>query len=60
MDWVECKFVGALGPDLAEIFVGREAVEGLEPLGEEAFDGSFLDGTISIRPRRWSRDGLAW
>ncbi len=34
MDWVESKSVWGLRPEFAEIFVGREAFEGLESSGE--------------------------
>ena len=34
MDWVESKSVRCLCPELAEVFVGREAFEGLESSGE--------------------------
>lgn len=34
MDWVACKSVRILGPDFAEVFVGREAMKGLESSGE--------------------------
>jgi hypothetical protein len=34
MDWVASKSVWALSPEFAEIFVGREALEGLESSGE--------------------------
>jgi hypothetical protein len=34
MDWVESKSVRCLCPDLAEVFVGREAFERLESSGE--------------------------
>ena len=34
MDWVESKFIWGLRPELAEVFVRREAFEGLESSGE--------------------------
>ena len=34
MDWVESKFIWCLRPEFAEVFVGREAFEGLESPGE--------------------------
>lgn len=34
MDWVEGKSVRGLGPELAQVFVGREAFESLESSGE--------------------------
>lgn len=34
MDWVEDKLVWGLRPELAEVFIGREALEGLEPSSE--------------------------
>src|SRR5665213_2682827 len=34
MGWIESKFVWGLRPEFAEVFVGREAFEGLESSGE--------------------------
>ena len=34
MDWVESKSVWLVSPEFAEVFVGREAFEGLESSGE--------------------------
>ena len=34
MDWVESKSIRGLRPEFAEVFVGREAFEGLESSGE--------------------------
>src|ERR1700732_1736303 len=34
MGWVECKSAWLLGPEFADGFVGREALEGLESSGE--------------------------
>ena len=34
MDWVESKSIRGLRPEFAEVFVGREALEGLESSGE--------------------------
>jgi hypothetical protein len=34
MDWVESKSVWGLGPEFAEVFVGRESLEGFEFSGE--------------------------
>ncbi len=34
MDWVESKSVGCLSPELAEVFLGRKAFEGLDFSGE--------------------------
>ena len=34
MDWVESKSIWCFGPEFAQIFVGREALEGLESSGE--------------------------
>ena len=40
MDWIECKSVWALGPDFAEVFVGREAMDSFESSGEVVgYDG---------------------
>jgi hypothetical protein len=30
MDWVECKSVGVVGPEFADVFVGGEALQRLE------------------------------
>jgi hypothetical protein len=34
MGWVECQSAWVFGPDFAEVFVGREAVKGLESSGK--------------------------